>query len=127
MQLICFLLIFLIGQIVSEPQQVLKFDPKFGSGNYDIDSIKFVVDSNKSSANGYSVCIRANFQILNTNCLFKADVNLALTLFEYQRGGGSVSFQGVDTYFPSDPEALERLSTWQSYCVVFTPMPAIQV
>ena len=116
----------LFRQIVSELQQVLKFDPKFGSGNYDDDIVRFAVN-NKSLANGYSVCMRANFQILNTNCLFKADHNIDLTLFGYQRGGGSISINTVETYFQPNSDALERLSTWQSYCVIFTSKPAIQV
>ena len=119
--------VFFFRQIVSELQQVLKFDPKFGSDNYDVDIIKFAVDTNKSSANGYSVCIRANYEIMNTKCLFKSDKNLDLTLFEYNHGGGSLSFKAVDTYFQSDPDALNQLSTWQSYCVILTPMPNIQV
>ena len=118
---------FFFRQIVSELQQVLKFDPKFGSDNYDVDVAKLVTDTSKSTANGYSVCIRANYAIMNTNCLFKATNNLDLTFFEYRRGGGSLSFKAVDTNFQSDPDILDRLSTWQSYCVILTPMPAIQV
>ena len=127
MRVVFVLQFFLFRQIVSELQQVLKFDPKFGSDNYDVDIVKLATDTSKSSANGYSVCIRANYEIINTNCLFKATNNLDLTIFEYQHGGGILSFKTVDIYFQSDPDILDRLSTWQSYCVILTPMPTIQV
>jgi hypothetical protein len=127
MKLMIFLHFFLIEQILSQLLQVMKFKPKLGSGIYDVDVVKVATDANKTLDNGYSFCIRANFQIINTNCLFKADSNLDVTLFEFQRGGGSIKFSGVETYFQYEPDVLERLSTWQSYCVVYNPKLAIQV
>lgn len=127
MKLLVFLQFLFIEQIQSQLQQVMKFRPKFGSGTYDVDVVKLAADVNKTAANGYSICIRANFQIMNSNCLFKADENLDLTLFEFQRGGGSIKFNGVETYFQYEPNVLDRLSTWQSYCVVYNPKQAIQV
>ena len=127
MKLLILLQFFFMRLIASQLQQVMKFNPKLGSGVYDVDVVKLALDANKTAANGYSICVRANFQILNTNCLFKTDLSIDLTLFDYQRGGGSIKFNGVETYFQYEPNILDLLSTWQSYCVIYNPKPEIQV
>ena len=127
MKVMIFFQCLFIRPILSQLQDFMRFNPKLGSDVYDVDVVKFAIDANKSSANGFSVCIRANFQIMNAKCIFKADENLELKLFDFQRGGGSINFKGVETYFQSDPDALDRLSTWQSYCIVYNPNPSLQV
>jgi hypothetical protein len=45
-----------------------------------VDVVKFAIDAGKADSNGLTVCLRANFNLLNTKCLLRADENLSIVL-----------------------------------------------
>jgi len=85
-RLLLLLQFIFISTASSQTQNVLKFGPKLGTEEAEVTFAKFAIDSGLRILSGFSVCIRANFELLNNKCLFKADENLEMILFEYHLG-----------------------------------------